>query len=168
MSLFSIRVFVPTKLSAVPVTILHCSVCVIKALYSSCHHTALQCVWKQGSLKFLSTYCIRLCVCQQGCLQFLSQNCIKLWVLTRLSVSPVTIRHYSVVLTKLSGFPFITLHESVCAIKSVCNSCHHTSLQCFWKQDCLQVLSKYCITVCVLTRLSAVSVTIIHESVCTK
>ena len=42
--------------------ILHYSVCANKALFSSCHHTALQCVWQQGSLQFLSPYCITVCV----------------------------------------------------------------------------------------------------------
>jgi hypothetical protein len=82
LSPYCITVCVPARLPAVPVTILHYSVCANKALYSSCHHTALQ------------------CVCQQGCLQFLSPYCITVCVPARLSTVPVTILHYSVCASK--------------------------------------------------------------------
>jgi len=75
LSTYCITVWVPAKMSTVLVTIMHFSVCASKVLYSSCHHTALQ------------------CVCQQGCLQFLSQYCIKVRVPRRLSTVPVTILH---------------------------------------------------------------------------
>ena len=135
---------VPTRLSAVPVTILHYSVCANKAVCSSCHHTALQFVCQQGSLQFLSPYCITVCVptrlssvrvtilhysvcankalfsschhtalqcvCQQGSLQFVSPYCVTVCVTTRLSTVPVTILHYS-----------------VCANKALFSSCHHTA-----------------------------------------
>jgi len=170
-------------LSTVPVTVLHYSVCVSKALYISCHHTELQ------------------CVCQQCCLQFLSLYCITVCVPARLSTVPVTILHYSVcasnavysschhtalnsvcqqcslhflspycitvcVPARLSTFPVTILHYSVFTSKAVCSSCHHTELQCVCQQCCLQFLSLYCITVCVPARLSAVPVTILHYSVC--
>ena len=70
----------PTRLSTVPFTTLHYSVFASKAVYSSCHNTALQCVRQQGCLQFLSPYCITVCVCQQGCLQFLSPFCITVCV----------------------------------------------------------------------------------------
>jgi hypothetical protein len=58
LSPYCITVCVPATLSAVPVTILHYSVCASKDLCSSCHHTALQCVCQQHSLQFLSPYCL--------------------------------------------------------------------------------------------------------------
>ena len=62
LSPYCITVSVPAMLSAVPVTILHYSVCASNALYRSCHHTALQCLCQQCSLQFLSPYCITVCV----------------------------------------------------------------------------------------------------------
>jgi len=59
---YCITVCVPAMLSAVRVTILHYSVCASKAVCSSCHHTALQCVCQQGCLQFVSPYCITVCV----------------------------------------------------------------------------------------------------------
>ena len=139
----------PTRLSTVPFTTLHYSVFASKAVYSSCHNTALQCVRQQGCLQFLSPYCITVCVCQQGCLQFLSPYSITVCVPARLSTVPVTILHYS-----------------VCASKAVYSSCHHTALQCVCQQDCLQFLSPYYITVCVPARLCTVPITTLHYSVC--
>jgi len=146
---YCITVCVPAMLSAVLVTILHYSVCASKAVCSSCHHTALQCVCQQGCLQFVSPYCITVCVCQQCCLQFVSPYYITTCVPVRLSAVRVTILHYS-----------------VCASKAVGSSCHHTALQCVCQQGCLQFVSPYCITVCVPARLSAVRVTILHYSVC--
>ena len=145
---------------------MHYSVCASKAFCSSCHHTRLQCVCPQGCSQFMSPYCITVCVtarlsavhvtilhysvcaskavcslchntasqcvCQQGCLQFMSPFCIILCVPTRLPAVHVTILHYS-----------------VRAIKVLCSSCHHTSLQCVCQQGCMQFNSPYCITVCV-------------------
>ena len=75
LSTYCITVCVPARLSTVPVTILHYSVCDSKAVYSSCHHRALQ------------------CVCQQDCLQFLSPSCITVCEPASLSKVPVTIIH---------------------------------------------------------------------------
>ena len=161
MSPYCIIVCVPTRLSAVRVTILHYSVCASKAICSSCHHTAiqcvsaskadcsscnhnaLQCVCQQGCLQFMSTYCVRVCVCQQGCLQFMSPHCITVCVPATLSTGHVTILHYS-----------------VCASNTVCSSCHYTALKCLCQQGCLKFMSPYCITVCVPARQFAVRVTI--------
>ena len=116
-------------------------VCARKAVYSSSHHTSLQCVcaqgclqflspyciavWcQQGSVQFLSPYCIAVCVCQQGSVEFLSPYCIAVCVPARLSAVPVTILHYS-----------------VCASKALYSSCHHTALQCVYQQGPLQFLS---------------------------
>ena len=127
LSPYCITVCVPARLSTVPVTILSYSVCASKAVFSSCHHTALQCVRQQGSLKFLSHYCITVrvqenlyrfpvtikhysvcaskavfsschhttlqCVCQQVCLQFLSPYYITVCVPARLSTFPDTTLH---------------------------------------------------------------------------
>ena len=131
MSTYCITVCVPTRLSAVHVTILHYSVCASKAVCISCHHTALQ------------------FVCQQGCLQFMSPYCIKVCGPARMSAVHVIILHYS-----------------VCTNKAVCNSCHHTALECVCQQGCMRFMSTYCITVCAPARLSAVHVTILHYSVC--
>jgi len=125
LSPYCITECVPATLSAVPVTILHYSVCASKAVYSSCHHGALQCVCQQHSLQFLSPWCITVCVpatlsavpvtilhysvcaskdlcsschhtalqcvCQQHSLQFLSPYCIIVCVPARLSTVAVTI-----------------------------------------------------------------------------
>ena len=146
----------PARLCTVPVTTLLYCVCASKALYSSCHHTALLCVCQQGSLKFLSPYYITVCVP------------------ARLSAVPVTILHYSVwaskalysschhtafrvcVPARLSAFPVTILHYSMCASKAPYSSYHHTALQCVCQQGSLQFLSPYCITVCVPAKLSAV------------
>ena len=183
LSPYCITVCVPAMLSAVPVTILHYSVCASNALYSSCHHSALQCVCQQCCVQFLSPYCITFyvpamlsaipltilhysvfpsnvlysschhttlqCVCQKGCLQFLSPYCITLCVPAMLATVPVTI-----------------LHCSVCARNAVCSSYHHTALQCVCQQCPLNFQSPYCITVCVPAMLSTVLVTILHYSVC--
>jgi len=130
MSTYCITVCVPATLSAVHVTILHYSVCAKKAVFSSCHHNALQCVCQQGCLQFMSPYSIIVCVCQQGCLQFVSPYCITVCVPVRLSAVHVTILHYR-----------------VCASKAVYSSCHHTALQCVCQQGCLQFMSPHCITV---------------------
>ena len=61
LSPYCITVCVPTKLCTVPVTMLHYIVSVTKAVYSSCHQTSLLCVCQQGSLQFLSSYCITVC-----------------------------------------------------------------------------------------------------------
>ena len=75
LSPYCIRLCVPARQSTVPVTIIHYSVCANKADYSSCHHTALDCVCQQDSLQFLSPYSITVCVP------------------TRLTTVPVTILH---------------------------------------------------------------------------
>ena len=118
LSPYCITVCVLGRLSTVPVTILHYSVCASKTLCSSCHHTALQCVCQLGCLQFLSPYCITVCVparlsrvcaskavysschhtalqcvCQLGFLQFLSPYCITVCVPASLSTFPVTILH---------------------------------------------------------------------------
>jgi hypothetical protein len=62
LSPYCTRVCVPARLSTVPVTILHYSVCANKTVYSSCHHTTLQCVCQQGSVQFLSPHYITVCV----------------------------------------------------------------------------------------------------------
>jgi len=82
LSPYCIRVCVPARLPTVPLIILHYSVCTSKVAYSSCHHTALQCVYQQGCLQFLSSYCIAVCVP------------------ARLSTVPVTILHYRVCTSK--------------------------------------------------------------------
>jgi hypothetical protein len=158
MSPYCITVCVPTRLSTVPVTIVHYSVCASKTVYSSCNHTALQCVCQQGCLQFMSPYCITVCVpatlsavnviilhysvcasksvysschhtalqcvCQQSCLQFMSSYCITVCVPARLSTVHVTILHYS-----------------VCPSKAVYSSCLHTALQCVFQQGCLHFMS---------------------------
>jgi len=183
MSPYCITVFVPARLSAVHVTILHYNVCASKSVCSSCHHTSLQIVCQQGSLWFMSPYCIivcmpsrlsavhvtilhyrlcaikpvcsschhtaLLCVCQQGCLLFMSPYFITVCVPSRLSALHVTIPHYS-----------------VCAWKAVCSSCHHTALEIVCQQGFLQLMSPYCFAVCVPTILSAVHVTILNYIVC--
>ena len=167
------------KLTAVPVTIAHYSLCAKKDVCNCCHRTALQCVCQQGSLQFLSPYCITVCVP------------------ARLSTVHVTILHYSVCASKsacslchhtallfvcqqgclqfpspycitvcvparLSTVPLTILQHSVFASKAVCSSCHHNALQCVCQLGCLQFLSPYCITVCMPASLSAVPVTILH------
>jgi len=92
LSPYCITVCVPTRLSAVPVTILHYSLCANKALCSSCHHTALQCVCQQGSLQFVSPYCIKVCL-PERLSAVVSPYCISVCVPTRLSSVPVTILH---------------------------------------------------------------------------
>ena len=139
----------PTRISIVRVTILHYSVCASKAPCSSCHHNALQSLCQQGSLQFVSPYCITACVCQQCFLQFVSTYCITVCVPARLSAVPVTIMHYK-----------------VCASKALYSSCHHTALQCVRQQHSLQLLSPHSITVSVPARLSTVPVTTLHFSVC--
>jgi len=69
---YYITMCVPTRLSAVHVTIMHYNLCASKAVCSSCHHTALNSMCQQSCLQFMSPYCIIVCVCQQGCLQFIS------------------------------------------------------------------------------------------------
>ena len=185
LSPYSISVCVPARLSVVPVTILHYSVCATKAVFSSCHHTALecacfskapssschhtalQCACQEGSLQFLSPFCITVCVCQQGSLQFLSPFCIRVCVCQQGSqqfLSPYCIT--VCVPARLSSVPVTILHYSVCASKAPCNSCHPTALQCVCQQGCLQFLSLNFITVCVPARLSTFPVTILHYSVC--
>jgi len=127
-------VCVPARLSTVPLTMLHYSVCASRAVFSSCHHTTLQCVCQQVCLHFLSPYYITVCVparlstvpvtilhysvcaskavyrsshhaalqcvCEQGCLQFLSPHYITVCVPARLSTVPVTKLHYSVCVNK--------------------------------------------------------------------
>jgi len=149
LSPYCIILCVPARLSTVPFTILHYSVCASKAVYSFCHHTTLQ------------------CVCQQGCLQFQSPYCITVCVPVRLSTVPVTILHYSVCASKAV---YSSCHHT--ALHCVCNkalysSFHHTALQSVCQQGSVQFLSPYFITVCVPARLLAVPVTILHYSVCT-
>ena len=154
MSPYCITVCVPTRLSAVHVTILHYSVCASKVACSSCHHIALQYVCTDKAVCSschhiaLQCVCVCVCVCQQGCLQFMSPYCITVCVPARMSAVHV-----------------IKLHYSVCNNKAVCKSCHHTALECVCQQGCLRFMSTYCITVCVPARLSAVHVTIMHYSV---
>jgi len=126
LSPYCITVCVPASLSAVPVNILHYSVCANNVLCSSCHHTALLYVCQQVCLQFLSTYCITVCVCKQCSLQFLSPYCNALCVPVRLSRVPVTILHYS-----------------VCANNVLCSSCNHTAFRSVCQQGCLQFLSPY-------------------------
>ena len=181
MSTYCITVCVPARLSEVHVSILHCNVCASKAECCSCQHTALQCVWKQDNLQFMSPYCIAVCVparlsavhviilhyslcarkavcssCHHTSLQFVcQQGCLKL-------MSPYW---FTVCVTEsLSAVHVTILHYSVSDWKSVCCSCHHNSLQCLCQKDCLQFMSSYRITVCVPERLSAVHVTILHYS----
>ena len=123
LSPYCITVCVPARLSTVPVTIMHYSVCASKAVYSSCHHTALQFL----ANKALYTSCqltALQCMCQQGSLQFLSPYCITVSVPTRLCTVPVNILHYI-----------------VCANKAVCSSCHHNALQTLCQQSPLQFVS---------------------------
>jgi hypothetical protein len=121
-----ITVCVPARLSAVPVTILHYSVCASNAVCSSCHHTALQCVCQQDFLQFLSSYCITVCVP------------------ARLSAVPVTKLHCSVCACKaVCSSCHHTAPQCVCASKAVFSSCHHTALQCVCQQGCLQFQSPY-------------------------
>jgi len=165
LSTYCNTVCVPANLSTIPVNKLRYIVCASKAIYSSCHHTALQ------------------CVCRQVCLQFLSPYCITLCVPARLSTVPVNILHYSVCVSKAlySSCHHTALHcvcqhgcqqfqstycITVCASKAVYSSCHHTALQWVCQQGSLHFLSPYCITVCVPARLSTVHVTILHYSVC--
>ena len=131
---YFIAVCVPARLSTVPVTILHYSLCASKALYISCPHTSLLCVCQQSSLQFVSPYFIAvcerarlstvpvtilhyslcaskalyischhtslLCVCQQSSLHFVSPYSIAVCVPARLSTVPVTILHYSLCASK--------------------------------------------------------------------
>ena len=131
MSPYCIAVFVPTRLFAFHVTIMHYSVCASKAVCTSCLLIALHSLCQEGCLQFMSTYCITECV-------------------------PA----------RLSTFHDIILLYNLCASKSVCSSCHHTSFQCVCHQGYLQFMSPYCITECVPTRLSAFHVTILHYSLC--
>jgi len=82
MSTYCITVCVPARMSAVHVNILHYSVCASKAVCSSCHHIALECVG------------------QQVCLQFMSPHCTTVCGPARLLEVHVTIMHYSVCASK--------------------------------------------------------------------
>jgi len=159
--------FLPARLSAVHFTTLNYSVCASKAVYCSCHHTALE------------------CVCQQGCLQFMSPYCITLFVPARFSAVNVTTLHYSLCCRKavcischhieiqylcLQGcLQFMSTYcITVCVpvrLSAVRVTILHYSV-CVCQQGCLQFMSPHCITVCVPARLSAVHVTILHYSIC--
>ena len=122
----------PVKLSAVLVTILHCSVCASKAVCSSCHHTALQ------------------YVCPQGCLQFTSPYCITVCIPARLSEVHVTILHYSVCASKsVCSSCHHTALQCVCQQVCLKFMSPYCITVCVCQQGCLQFLSPYCITVCV-------------------
>ena len=99
-------------------------VCASKAVCSSCLHTALQCVF------------------QQGCLQFMSPYCITVFVPTRLSAVHFTTLHYSVCASKaVCSSCHRTALQCVCASRAFCSSCHNTALKCVCQQGCLQFVS---------------------------
>ena len=154
MSPYCNTVCVPATLSTVPVTIQLYSACASKAVYSSCHHTALQCVCASKSVYSSCQHTALQCVCQQVCLKFLSPYCITVSVPRRLSAVHVTILLYSVCDSNTLQFlsPYCIrmcapaglctvsvtiLHYSVCASKVVCRYCHHNALQSLCQQGSL-------------------------------
>jgi len=183
MSPYCIRVCVQQGCLAVQVTILHYSVCASKAVCSTCHHTALQCVHQQGCLQFMSPYCITVCVLASvSAVHFITlhysvtdnkavcSSChhISLHCVCQQGYLQFMSTYYiTVCVTARLSAVMSTYYITVCVTaRPICSSCQHIALQCVCQQGSLQFMSPHCTTVCVPARLSAVHVNILHYSIC--